>query len=103
VVSHYVSEFSRLPRQRARELFRVSTRAAVIDPAVRPGAASARSLLRVTGRRVEGASLARLPVRPTGAAALFRSLSTNGIASVNLPRSGRVIAWACCHIVTFQW
>jgi hypothetical protein len=45
----------------------VSTRAAVIDPAVRPGAASVRSLLRVTGRRAEGASLARLPVRPTGA------------------------------------
>jgi hypothetical protein len=93
----------RLRSERARGVFLVSTGAAVIDPAVRPGAASVRSLLRVTGRRAEGASLARLPVRPTGAATLFRSLSTNGIASVNLPRSGRVIAWACCRIVTFQW
>ena len=84
-------------------VFRVSIPGAAIDPAARAGAASARSLLRMTGRRAEGASLARLPVKPTGATALFRNLSTNGIASVDLPRSGRVIAWACCHIVTFQW
>jgi hypothetical protein len=36
-------------------------------------------------------------------AAVFRSLSIDGVASVNLPRSGRAIAWACCHSVTFQW
>jgi hypothetical protein len=41
-----------------------------IDPAARPGAASAGSLLRMTGRRAEGASLARLPVWPTGALTL---------------------------------